>query len=43
MSKRNLKWDGQLYLRTFIFLGHTTVGRLKTSINQNLEVETGEL
>src|SRR6218665_5250 len=23
MSKRNLKWDGQSYLRTFILLGHT--------------------
>src|SRR6218665_3048886 len=26
MSKRNLKWDDQSYLRTLIFLGHTNVG-----------------
>ena len=26
MSKGNIKWDGQSYLRTFIFWGHTNGG-----------------
>jgi len=31
MSKRNLKLDGQSYMRTFIFGGHTTPHLLKIS------------